>query len=35
MKDSTRHLIIEVSTTLVAFAVELWRKILKKRGDKK
>lgn len=38
MKDTTRQIIIEVTSTIAAFAVECWRKVAKStnsRGGKK
>ncbi len=37
MKDTTRQIIIEVASTVVAFAVELWRKVAKnsEKGGRK
>lgn len=37
MKDTTRQIIIEVTSTIAAFAVELWRKVAKnsEKGGKK
>lgn len=37
MKDTTRQIIIEVASTIAAFAVELWRKVAKnsEKGGRK
>lgn len=34
MRDTTRQIIIEITSTVAAFAVELWRKVAK-NSDKK
>lgn len=37
MKDTTRQIIIEIASTVAAFAVEFWRKVAKnseKKGGK-
>ena len=35
MKDSTRKALIEIGTTLTAFAIEVWRKLTKNEDEKK
>lgn len=35
MRDTTRQIIIEITSTVAAFAVEFWRKVVKDSERKK